>query len=129
MIINNINELLTYAKYELVRYFWLQKCIKTVNIGMTDCTNITYNFVTGSLNASINLFFSARLITVGSPCKSNYDRKYNLSNSHSFNVISIHLPRLSHLVEMCLMTFLISILLNFINSLKWALCFVLCRKW
>ena len=92
---------------------------------MTDCTNIAYNFVTGSLNALINLFFligwSSKTFSVGSTCKSKYDRKYYSSDSNCFNVLSIHLPRLSHLVEKRLMTFIISFSLNSMNSRNWDL--------
>ena len=48
---------------------------------------------------------------------------------HCTNVFSKHLPRINHLVEALLITFLTSILLKFMNSLGWLFRFALLRKW
>ena len=109
------------------------KASKLSNIRITDWTNMAYSLLTGCLNAFTNLFsqvgFSSGSFSVWSSSKSKLDRTYGLNESQCINVVSKHFPRLSHLVETWLTTFLTLLFLKFINSLSWFFCFALLQKW
>ena len=63
--------------------------------------------------------FLSGLFSVGSSSKSKLDRKYDSKESHCIIVLSKHFPRLNHLVETWLITFLTSLFLKLnINSLS-----------
>ena len=95
---------------------------------------------TGCFNGFTNLFsllgFSSRLFLVGSSCKSKLDRKNDSKESHCINEsgrvplhLPKHLPRLKHLEETWLISFITSLLLKFLYSLSWFFRLPLLPKW
>ena len=79
--------------------------------------NMVYSLLTGYLNVFTNLF---SLLDFSSGCfqKGHHPKSHSKESHCIINVLSKHFPRLDHLVETWLITFLISLLLKFINSLS-----------
>ena len=111
-----------------------RKVLELSNIGITDWTNMAYSLLTGCLTAFTSLFsilgFSSGWFSAGLSSKSKLDRKYDSKESHYINVLSNDFPRLNHLLETWLITFLTLLFLKFMNSLSFFFSFALLwRLW